>query len=192
MKDAKLISRRSLLALGTGSALVGLLEGQTPNADHGVVKPPVPVPEVSVQTHEGKRTTLRALTLNHVTAIQVMFTQCQSTCPIQAAIFEQVARLIPDWSRTGAQLLSVSIDPGNDGPRALSVWRARFHAGPNWIAAAPVMEDLERTRSFFGPGRSTADNHTTRVDFVNRKGFLVWRSFELPEAEEIAALLRRI
>src|SRR5437773_3557029 len=102
---------------------------------HGKIAPPVPVPDIAVVRHDGVSTTLLPMVKGRATALHLIFTSCTTTCPIQAAIFERVQKMLPGMADHGIQLLSLSIDPENDTPKALSAWRHRFHAGPNWIDA---------------------------------------------------------
>ena len=105
----------------------------------------------------------------------------------------KVQKLLPDQAARGIQLLSLSIDPQRDSPQALRAWLARFHAGPGWLAAAPAdVADVPGLRAFTGPGKNAADPHTTRVLILDRQGLLVWRTFDLPDAAEIADLLRKV
>jgi protein SCO1/2 len=166
--------------------------GPSPGEAHGRVNPPVPVPDIGVIRHDGVATTLAALCRGHATALQVMFTACKTTCPIQGAIFARVQRLLPDQLARGVQLVSLSVDPAHDDPRALTLWLRRFHARPGWIAVAPRPADVERVRDFAGRGRSVTDNHSTQVQLLDRDARLVWRTSELPEAEELAAALRKM
>jgi protein SCO1 len=175
---------RGLVPLATG--------GPSPGDTHGRVDPPVPVPEIAVIRHDGVATTLSALSAGHATALQVMFTACTTTCPIQGAIFARVQRLFPDQVAHGVQLLSVSVDPAHDDPRALASWLRRFHARPGWVAAAPGLADVERLRDFSGRGASASDNHATQVALLSRDARLVWRTSELPDAQEIVAALRKL
>lgn len=122
-----------------------------------------------------------------------MFTSCAATCPIQGAVLAKVQKLLPDQAARGIQILSLSIDPHRDTPAALQKWLARFRAGPGWTAAAPAAEsDVAALRAFTGPGRNAADPHTTQVLILDRAGLLVWRTFELPDAPEIADILRTL
>jgi protein SCO1/2 len=158
---------------------------------HGQIKPPLPVPDVKLVSNDGASTTLPRLVEGHVTAVQIMFTSCTTTCPIQAAIFGRVQAKLPDMGARGLQLLSISIDPNTDTPQALSHWLRRFHAGPAWIAAAPSATDARLLRDFFGKGGDAAD-HSNQVSILDRQGRLVWRTFELPAAEEIISVLQKI
>jgi protein SCO1/2 len=164
----------------------------TPNSDHGRIKPPVAVPDVPLLQSDGRKTSLAALTLGHATAVQLMFTTCTTTCPIQAAIFQHVQSMLPDMAARKIQLLSLSVDPEDDNAPALAAWRRRFHAGQEWIAAAPAAASNADIQSFFGRANGAFADHSTQVNIVDRHGRLVWRTNELPAAEEIASILRRV
>jgi len=164
----------------------------TPNSDHGRIKPPAPVPDVALLRYDGRRTTLAALTLGHATAVQLMFTTCTTTCPIQAAIFQHVQAMLPDMAARKIQLLSLSVNPEDDNAGALAAWRGRFHAGPEWIAAAPAAASSQAVQTFFGRANGSYADHSTQVNIVDRHGRLVWRTNELPAADEIAGILRKV
>ncbi len=190
--------RRFLHSLAATSLLLGsrLARGQavavTPNSDHGRIKPPAPVPDLPLLQYDGRRTTLAALTLGRATAVQLMFTTCTTTCPIQAAIFQHVQSMLPDMAARKIQLLSLSVNPEDDNAPALAAWRGRFHAGPEWIAAAPAAGNGPDIQTFFGRANGSYADHSTQVNIVDRHGRLVWRTNELPAADEIASILRKV
>lgn len=160
---------------------------------HGRVNPPLPPPDIEVVCQDGAKLRLPALLRGRATALHAMFTICQATCPIQGAIFARVQKLLPDQAARKIQLVSLSIDPRRDSPAILRKWLAGFHARPGWIAAAPSLEaDGETVRTFTGGGNTPADNHTTQVLVFNRQGLLIWRTFDFPEADEIATILRKV
>jgi protein SCO1/2 len=162
-------------------------------ADHGRVDPAVPVPDLPVRrADDGAAAGLAGLLRDRVTALHLMFTGCSSVCPIQGAIFERVQDLLPDQQARRLQLMSLSIDPIGDTPRALRAWLERFDARAGWIAAAPAPKDLDRLLDLFGQGRNAAERHATQVSIIDRRGELVFRTPELPSAEAIANLLRRV
>jgi len=183
MPSIERVSRRSFLQVLTASA--PLIRG------HGKINPPVPVPDISLLRHDGASTSFLPLVTGQATAVQLMFTACTTTCPIQAAIFQRVETGIPEMAARGIQLLSLSVDPEDDTPKALSDWRRRFHAGPCWIAAAPKAADVPRVQEFFGKGGDLAD-HSTQVHILDRQGRLVWRTFEMPTAQEISRILQKL
>jgi protein SCO1/2 len=182
MKNAEKISRRSFFK--TLSA-IPVIRG------HGQIKPPVPVPDIALLRHDGASIRLLSQLRGRVTAVQLMFTACTTTCPMEAAIFQRVQNMLPNMSAQGIQLLSLSVDPGTDTPRALSAWRHRFHARVGWIAAVPVKADVPRLQDFFQKGGDSSD-HSTQVHIIDRECRLVWRTYELPAAQEIAVVLQRV
>lgn len=171
--------------------LAATLSGVPLIRDHrGRVSPPVLVPDIHLVRNDGQSTTLPQLAAGHITALQLMFTRCTTTCPIAAAIFQRVQKALPGMAARGIQLLSLSIDPQSDSPTALSAWRDRFHAGPAWIAAAPATADSALLQDFFGKGADSAD-HSNQVNILDRHGRLIWRTNDLPSAPEIISLLQR-
>lgn len=177
------ISRRSFLQ----AALVApqVIRG------HGKINPPAPVPDVELLRYDGARTRFLPAVKGHATAVHLMFTSCSTTCPIQAAIFRRVQDSLPGMEKSGIQLLSLSIDPEDDTPATLTAWLRHYHAGPAWIAAAPVPRDLQRVQEFFGKGNDFS-GHSTQVHILDRSGALVYRTIELPTPGEIADTLRRV
>lgn len=187
-------SRRRFVQSLAGAALFPMIArgvlAAAPGGDHGRINPPVPAPDLKLVRHDGISTTLFDLMNHRITAVQLMFTSCTTTCPIQGAIFARVQKLIPDQVRRGIQLVSLSVDPAHDTPAVLKAWLRKFSSRPGWVAAAPELVDVERLRDFAGRGRNPSDNHSTQIQLFNREAQLVWRTGELPAAEEIAALLR--
>jgi protein SCO1 len=189
------VSRRQWLQ---SAAITGLALAAPPMiprvqaAGHGRVDPPLRVPDLALTLHDGQKTSLPRLLEEHATALQLMFTSCSSTCPIQGAIFRRVQELLVDPAARAIQLVSLSVDPERDDPAALARWLRRFDARPGWVAAAPRREDVERLRTFGGAGKSAADNHSTRVQIADRRARLVWRTAELPDAKGVARILERV
>jgi protein SCO1/2 len=165
---------------------------QLVSADHGRIDPPLPVPDVTVRCADGRAASLAALVQGRATAAHLMFTGCSTVCPIQGAIFQRVQSLLTDQVTRGIQLLSLSIDPVGDTPLAMRSWLKRFDAHDGWIAVAPDPKDLDRLLELFGQGRNAAESHATQVNIINRRGELVWRTRELPSADTIADILRKV
>ena len=161
----------------------------------GPVLPVRAMPAWPLTTHLGRATTLRELTQGRLSALQLMFTGCSATCPIQGAIFAQAQRQL-GAGIAGLQFLSLSIDPLSDTPKALAAWLQQFGAGPGWVAAAPRMAERDALFELLGgprpAGRSGPDPHTGQVYFVNRRGELVYRSADLPPPEQVVKALRQV
>jgi protein SCO1/2 len=185
-------SRRRFLAAslaGAGVVLLGTREACAHSA--GIVNPPVPPPAVAVTLQDGSSTSLADLLSGHVTAVQLMFTRCQSTCPIQGALFARAARTLGDRI-PDARWLSLTIDPSHDDPDALRAWLARFGTHPRWSAARPEAARLESLVSFLKARAPGVDPHTAQAYFFNRRGMLVLRSVDFPPADELVRLFEAV
>lgn len=146
-----------------------------------------------VRTHLGHPTTLEALLQGKTTALQLMFTGCSATCPLQGALFAQAQRALQP-GEAGLQLLSLSIDALGDSPAALAGWLAKMGARAGWLAAVPRVADVDAVIARLGQGGEPrpvgSDPHNGQVYLINRRAELVWRSASLPPAAQVVAALR--
>lgn len=171
---------------------------RAPHFPFGPLPVPRALPRWPVQTHQGQASELAALCRGRTTALQLMFTSCSATCPLQGALFAQAQALLAagPGGPGRLQLLSLSIDPLSDDPVALAAWLRRHGAGPFWHAAQPRLADRDAQLAFFNRDAlappAGSDPHTTQVHLIDRQGRLVYRTPALPPAEQIAGLLRRI
>lgn len=155
----------------------------------GPVDPPQRAPEMTLNGADGNAFELRRRLTGCVTALQLMFTGCSATCPIQGAIFADAQTGLLKAARH-LRLLSVSVDPLSDDPKALSAWLVRFGAQPGrWTAASPSMKDQNSLPDFLRGRASDADRHATQVFLFNKRAELVFRTTELPPGAHLAELM---
>src|SRR3981189_1883849 len=109
-----------------------------------------------------------------------MFSRCKSICPIEAVTLARVQEALGDNPADDIRLLSLSIDPLTDTPDVLKAWLEQFGAHRRWDAVSPAELDLARVRAFFDQASNIGEIHSTAVYLVDRNGFLVWRTFDLP------------
>jgi len=80
---------RSLAAAALMSPALSQAQDARPPRQHGRLKPER-VPAFNLVRHDGAATTLSDLLSNHVSAVQLMFSRCTTTCPIQGSVFARV------------------------------------------------------------------------------------------------------
>lgn len=180
------LSRRTFL-MGVAATVLAPKVARAHN-NAGVVDPPAAPPALSLTLDDGKATTLAKHLRGHVSAVQLMFTSCGATCPIQGAVFAESVRSLAD-SMKDAQWLSVSIDPARDDPQRLHAWMARFGAHSRWRAARPDPKQIDPLYEFLKAQNPGPDRHTAQVYFFDRRGDLVMRSVDFPSSKEIARVL---
>lgn len=162
----------------------------------GPVTPPRPLPSIRVTTAAAQQVDLAQLLRGRVTALQLMFTGCSVTCPVQGATFAAAQARLAKASRR-AQLLSVSVSPLEDDPHALTAWLARFNADPRrWTAAVPALAQADALMRFLqatgGTKAPTAADHSTQVFFFDPQAQLMLATADLPAGEEVARLLEEL
>ena len=195
--------RQALLALLAAAPAAAQAAG-APNArdvarsSHFPFGPVVPTRTLArwpVTTHLGVATELPALLRGRVTALQLMFTGCSATCPIQGALFAQAQRDLKG-AVVGAQFLSVSIDALGDTPAALAAWLKKFSAAPGWLAAVPRVQDVDALVERLGSGGEKKpqgpDPHTGQGYVIDRRCELVFRTASMPPPAQIVDALRQV
>jgi protein SCO1 len=183
---------RRELVLGALSAAATLhVDSALAHNDAGRVSPPQAPPAVALTLDDNAQSSLQALLRGRVTALQLMFTSCQATCPLQGALFGEALKKLGDKVKL-AQLVSISIDPGQDTPARLREWLKRFGATSRWRAARPDKAQLQALSDFLKSNNPGPDPHTAQVYFFNREGQLALRSVDFPPAAEIVTNLEQL
>jgi protein SCO1/2 len=157
----------------------------------GAVVPPAAPPQVPLLLDDGTATDLARLLAGRLSAVQLMFTSCRGLCPIQGALFGSAAKHLGDRVHD-AQLLSISIDPERDDPKALRAWLDHMGANGRWRAARPDPKSLDPLVDFLRSRAKGPDSHTAQVYFFDRRGLLVMRSVDFPPATEVVRVIEEL
>lgn len=163
----------------------------------GPIAPRRTPPSLGLTTSAGRATTLADLLRGRWTAVQLMYTSCTSTCPVQGAVFAALQRRLaqhaPAQETRQLALLSVSISPLTDTPAALAGWLARSGAQAQspipWRAAAPGPHQGDVLMDFVEARRAGNDRHSGEVTFFDPEGRLAYRCADLASAADLAKLL---
>lgn len=188
--------RTALAALGAWACAPALAQKAPPAHDpFGPLRPPLALPRLGIVDEDGQRGELGARLRGRITALQLMFTGCSATCPIQGALFAEAQRLV-GGAAFAPQFLSVSIDALGDTPQKLAAWLQGFKAAPGWSAALPRVADVDAIVERLGSGGEKRppgpDPHTGQVYLFDRKAELVMRTPSMPTPAQITEALRQV
>jgi len=75
--------------------------------------------------------------------INLIYTRCSASCPLETAKLVQVQRLLGDRVGKDVFFYSISIDPKHDTPEVLKAYAQRFHVGPGWLFLTGKEEDIQ-------------------------------------------------
>lgn len=96
--------------------------------------------------------------------VNLIYTHCTASCPLETAKLAQVQRLLGD--RVGKDLFfySITLDPARDTPEVLKAYASKFHTGPGWLFLTGKKEDIKLVSKQLGL--------TSLVDASNLDGHL--------------------
>src|SRR3954471_8387872 len=63
-------------------------------------------------------------------AVNLIYTHCTASCPLETAKMAQVQKLLGDRVGKDIFFYSISIDPKRDTPETLKAYMQRYHVGP--------------------------------------------------------------
>jgi len=99
--------------------------------------------------------------------INLMYTECGDSCPLETARLAQVKKILGDHLGRDIFFYSLSIDPKRDTPAALKAYAEKFHTGPGWLFLTGDKADIDLIRKKLGLHARADENgltdHTTSV-----------------------------
>src|SRR6266446_10923722 len=120
-------------------------------------------PDVPLTTQDGNVVHFyRDLLKGKSVLINLIYTHCSASCPLETAKLSQVQRLLGDRVGKDIFFYSISIDPMHDTPEVLKAYAQRFHVGPGWLFLTGKDEDIQLVSKKLGL--------TSLIDAWNRDG----------------------
>lgn len=124
--------------------------------------------DVPLVDQNGTRFTLRDL--RRPTAVIFVASRCGDACPIAEALFARLAAKLAR-ERVDARLLTVTLDPDNDPPIAMSNLARTFRAdAARWRWASGKPSDVRRLLDAFGVARLDGKFHGTFAYVLDAHG----------------------
>jgi protein SCO1/2 len=121
-------------------------------------------PNVALTTHKGDVVHFYDLIKGKIVAIELIYTSCEYSCPLETARLVQVQRLLGDRMGRDVFFYSISIDPEHDTPAVLKGYAEHYGAGPNWLFLTGKAADIELLSKKLGlytdPNPENKDGHT--------------------------------
>jgi protein SCO1/2 len=124
-------------------------------------------PNVELITQDGKKVHFYDdLIKGKIVAIDLIYTTCHYSCPLETARLAQVQKKL--GGRVGSDIFfySISIDPENDTPQVLKAYMEKFHIGPGWTFLTGKKEDiifLGRRLGLYTDASVNADGHIAHL-----------------------------
>jgi protein SCO1 len=124
-------------------------------------------PRVSLTTQNNDAVEFYDLIKGKIVAIQLIYTTCQYSCPLETARLAHVQKLLGDRMGRDVFFYSISIDPAHDTPAVLKTYADQYGAGPGWLFLTGKAEDIELLSKKLGlysePSPEAKDGHTAML-----------------------------
>ena len=146
--DVKGVARVLVVAL-VATALSGVgWTADNPRFTRDAVK--VDIPAVTLVDQDGDRVDFRALTLSDKPVfVDFIFATCTTICPVLSAGYTSIQRKLGDGLLDRVTLVSITIDPENDGPEELTAYLERYRAKPGWEFLTGTRADIDKVMQSF-------------------------------------------
>src|SRR5919202_5377319 len=76
-------------------------------------------------------------------AVNLMYTHCTASCPLETAKMAQVQKLLGDRVGKDIFFYSITIDPKRDTPEVLKAYADKYHVGPGWSFLTGRPDDVK-------------------------------------------------
>jgi protein SCO1/2 len=122
-------------------------------------------PNVTLTTQDGVSVRFYDdLIKGKIVAINLIYTTCKYSCPLETARLAQVQKLLADRMGRDVFFYSITIDPDHDTPAVLKEYAEKFHAGPGWLFLTGSRADIDliskKTGLYSPPNPADPDGHT--------------------------------
>jgi protein SCO1/2 len=130
-------------------------------------------PNVPLTTQNGDQVHFYDLIQGKIVAIELMYTSCQYSCPLETARLAQVHTMLGDRMGKDVFFYSISIDPTFDTPKVLKAYADKYHAGAGWTFLTGKKEDIDLLSKKLGlyskPNKENKDGHMPTLLMGNEK-----------------------
>jgi len=124
-------------------------------------------PNIELTTQDGKTVHFYDdLIKGKIVAIDLIYTSCQYSCPLETARLAQVQKMLGDRVGKDIFFYSITIDPKNDTPAVLKAYAEKFHAGPGWTFLTGKKEDIDflsKKLGLYSDPAASLDGHTPHL-----------------------------
>ncbi|HEV8492766.1 MAG TPA: SCO family protein, partial [Candidatus Angelobacter sp.] len=124
-------------------------------------------PNIELTTQDGKTVHFYDdLIKGKIVAIDLIYTTCQYSCPLETARLAQVQKMLGDRVGKDIFFYSITIDPKTDTPAVLKTYAEKFHAGPGWTFLTGKKEDIDflsKKLGLYSDPAASLDGHTPHL-----------------------------
>lgn len=154
-------------------------------------------PNVELITQNGEKVRFYDdLIKGKVVAIDLIYTTCKYSCPLQTARLVQLQKLLGDRMGKDIFFYSITIEPEHDTPDVLKEYAEKYHVGPGWLFLTGREADIKLISRKLGldslPRGDDPDGHTPTLLVGNEATGLWMRNSALDNTRFLALKIQQM
>jgi protein SCO1 len=117
--------------------------------------------DVPLVDQDGKTVRLYSdLIRDRVVVIHAFFSSCKNTCPVMMSTYQKLQEHLGARLGRDVLLISLTVDPANDGPESLKTLATRIEAKPGWHLLTGTRENLTFALKKLGLAVERREDHS--------------------------------
>jgi protein SCO1 len=154
-------------------------------------------PNVELITQDGKKVRFYDdLIKGKVVAVNLIYTTCKYSCPLETARMVQLQKLMGDRMGKDVFFYSISIEPEHDTPAVLKEYAEKYHVGPGWLFLTGKLADIKVLSHKLGldslPTVDDPDGHTPHLLIGNEATGLWMKNSALDNTRFLAMKIQHL
>ena len=154
-------------------------------------------PNVELITQNGQKVRFYDdLIKGKVVAVNLIYTTCKYSCPLETARMVQLQKLMGDRMGKDIFFYSISIDPEHDTPEVLKAYAENYHVGPGWLFLTGKQADIKLLSHKLGldslPSVDDPDGHTPHLLIGNEATGLWMKNSALDNTRFLAMKIEHL
>ena len=154
-------------------------------------------PNVELITQDGKKVRFYDdLIKGKVVAINLIYTTCKYSCPLETARLVQLQKLLGDRMGKDIFFYSITIEPEHDTPQVLKDYAEKYHVGPGWLFLTGKEADIKLLSNKLGldtlPRADDPDGHMPHLLIGNEKTGLWMRNSAVDNTRFLAMKIEQM
>ena len=154
-------------------------------------------PNVELTTQYGKKVHFYDdLVKGKIVAINLIYTTCKYSCPLETARLVQLQKLMGDRMGKDVFFYSISIEPEHDTPEVLKAYAEKYHVGPGWLFLTGKAADIKLLSHKLGldslPTVDDPDGHTPHLLIGNEATGLWMKNSALDNTRFLAMKIEHL
>lgn len=150
-------------------------------------------PETELLTQDGRPVRFFSdLMEGKVVVINAFFASCSGVCPVMAGKLAKIQDWLGERLGDEVNILSITVDAGNDTPAVLHDYAERWHARPGWYFLTGEPEQVELVLGKLGQAVDEPEGHTNILLIGNVETGLWKKAYGMATPAELIRVVQSV